>query len=79
MEASLAELESGKTAVVKRLAGGEEFRKRLASLNIRVGKVIRKVTSQPFNGPVIIEIDHTEASIGKRMAEKVIVEPLPQG
>jgi len=76
MEQSLLELESGKTAVVKRLAGGEEFRRRLASLNIRVGKVIRKVTAQPFSGPIIIEIDHTQATLGMRMAQKIFVEPV---
>lgn len=76
MEQSLFELEPGKEARIMRLAEGESFRKRLASLNIRIGKVIKKVAAQPFNGPIVIEIDNTEATLGMRMAEKIFVEPL---
>ncbi len=52
------------------------FRKKLASLNIRVGKTIRKITAQPLRGPVVIEIDNTQATIGMNMAKKIVVEPL---
>lgn len=75
MEITLFDLKSGKKATIKKLEGGVEFRKKLASLNIRVGKVIRKVTMQPFHGPVVIEIDNTEATIGMNMAKKIFVEP----
>ncbi|MCD6173658.1 MAG: ferrous iron transport protein A [Sulfurimonas sp.] len=76
MEITLFSLVSGKKATIKRLDGGEEFRKKLASLNIRVGKTIRKITQQPFQGPVVIEIDNTEATIGMKMAKKILLEPL---
>jgi len=76
MEITLFDLESGKKATIKRLEGGVEFRKKLASLNIRVGKTIRKITAQPLHGPVVIEIDNTEAAIGMDMAKKIVVVPL---
>ncbi len=76
MEITLFDLESGKKATIKRLDGGVEFRKKLTSLNIRVEKTIRKITAQPFHGPVVIEIDNTEAAIGMDMAKKIIVVPL---
>jgi len=76
MEITLFDLESGKKATIKRLDGGEEFRKKLASLNIRVGKTIRKITAEPLHGPVVIEIGNTEATIGMKMAKKIVVEPL---
>ena len=76
METTLFDLESGKEATITRLRGGEEFRKKLASLNIRVGKTIRKVTAEPFHGPVVIEIGNTEATIGMEMAKKIVVAPL---
>ena len=76
MEITLFSLVSGKKATIKRLDGGEEFRKKLASLNIRVGKTIRKITQQPFQGPVVIEIDNTEATIGMKMAKKILLELL---
>ena len=76
MEITLFDLESGKKATIKRLEGGIEFRKKLTSLNIRVGKTIRKITAQPLHGPVVIEIDNTEAAIGMNMAKKIVVVPL---
>ena len=73
MEITLINLKSGENAIITRLEGGEAFRKKLASLNIRVGKTIRKITEQPFDGPVVIGIDNTEATIGMNMAKKIIV------
>jgi ferrous iron transport protein A len=78
MEITLLELPSDKKAVIKRLDEGRTLQKKLALLNIRVGKVLRKVAEQPFHGPVVIEIDHTEATIGMHMAEKIVVEPLEE-
>ena len=76
METTLFDLKSGKEATITKLKGGEEFRKKLASLNIRVGKTIRKVTAEPFHGPVVIEIGNTKATIGMEMAKKIVVAPL---
>jgi len=76
MEITLFDLESGKKATIKRLDGGVEFQKKLTFLNIRVGKTIRKITAQPLHGPVVIEIDNTEAAIGMNMAKKIVVVPL---
>ena len=76
MEVSLFDLQTGQKAIIKRLKEGGMFRKKLASLNIRVGKTIRKITVQPLRGPVVIEIDNTEATIGMNMAKKIVVEPL---
>ncbi|MFK5926217.1 MAG: FeoA family protein [Desulfuromusa sp.] len=76
MEMTLFDLKSGKKATIKGLEGGEEFRKKLASLNIRAGKIIRKITAEPLHGPVVIEIDNTKATIGMKMAKKIVVAPL---
>ncbi|WP_415405581.1 FeoA family protein [Sulfurovum sp. CS9] len=76
MEITLFDLESGKKATIKRLDGGVEFQKKLTSLNIRIGKTIRKITAQPLHGPIVIEIDNTEAAIGINMAKKIVVVPL---
>jgi Fe2+ transport system protein FeoA len=75
---TLEELPSGRSVTIIGLDNGKSFRKKLASLNIRVGKRIRKVTEQPFHGPIVIEIDHTEVTIGRHMAQKILVEPLAE-
>jgi ferrous iron transport protein A len=74
MEISLLQAKSGKLVRIVRLQGGAEFQRKLASLNIRPGKKIRKITRQPFRGPVVIEIDNTQIAIGMGMAMKIIVE-----
>lgn len=76
MEITLFDLKSGEKATIKRLEEGDEFQKKLALLNIRTGKTIKKITAQPLHGPVVIEIDNTEATIGMQMAKKIVVEPL---
>jgi ferrous iron transport protein A len=76
MEITLFDLKSDEKATIKRLEGGTEFQKKLTMLNIRAGKIIRKVTVEPLHGPVVIEIDNTEVAIGMNMAKKIIVEPL---
>ncbi len=74
MEISLVRLGAGKRAKIKRIEGGIMFRRRAASLNIRVGKIIRKIVSEPFRGPVIIEIDNRRISLGRGMAMKIFLE-----
>ena len=74
MEISLLDLRSGKKAKLKRLDGGIEFQNKLASLNIRIGKTIKMIISQPLRGPVVIEIDGRRITIGRGMAMKIFVE-----
>ncbi len=70
----LSLLEPGKMVTIRKLDGGIEFQKKLSSLNIRVGKTIFIVTLLPFNGPVVIQIGNTKVSIGRGMAQHIIVE-----
>lgn len=71
---SLTELGVGKVAIVKRLEGGIGFQRRMASLGIRVGKTIRKITSGPLRGPIVVEVDGARVAIGRGMAAKIFVE-----
>ncbi len=73
-EENLSSLLEGKTAVIKKLLGNIEFQRQLASLNIRVGKEIKKITSQPWGGPIVIKIDNTSVSLGQGMAAKIMVQ-----
>ena len=74
MEISLLQLQIGKKAKIKRLEGGYSFQRKLASLNIRVGKTIKKIATQPLGGPIVIEIDNTEITLGVGMATKIFIE-----
>ena len=74
MEVSLLQLGIEKRAKIKRIEGGFAFQQKIASLNIRIGKMVRKITAQPFWGPVVIEIDNTKITLGRGMAMKIFVE-----
>ena len=74
MEQTLLELPIDCMAVIKKIKGGFMLRRRLATLNVRVGKTIKKITAQPFDGPIVLEIDNTKASLGSGMAAKIFVE-----
>jgi ferrous iron transport protein A len=52
------------------------WEKRFESMGIRKGKHIRKIASQPFGGPVVIEINGSKISLGRNIAAKIEVEVL---
>jgi len=71
---ALSELDIGKEAVIKQVEGGQEFQRRIASMGLRVGKTVRKTTSGPFNGLIVVEVDRASVAIGRGMAMNVFVE-----
>jgi len=75
---TLKDLETGKKAIVQDIIGGLGLQRRLESLNIRVGKTVRKVSSLPFHGPIIVEVDRAKIAIGQGMAGKILVEVIDE-
>jgi ferrous iron transport protein A len=73
MEKPVTYLETGKNAVILRLEGGYLFRKKMGAMGIREQKTIRLVAKHPFHGPVVVEVDGREMTLGRRMAEHIIV------
>ena len=66
-------LETGQSAVICRFEGGFHFRKKMWAMGIHEKKTIRLVAKHPFHGPVVIEVDGREITLGRRMAEHIIV------
>jgi len=73
---SLTKLKNGKNAKIIALKGGIGLNKNLESLNIRTGKQITKITSHPFSGPIIVNVENRAIAIGRGMAEKIFVEEI---
>ncbi|MFP3910241.1 MAG: ferrous iron transport protein A [Archaeoglobaceae archaeon] len=69
----LSELGSGREGVVTRLEGGQGFRHRVETMGIRIGKRIRVVAKHPW-GPIVVDIGGCQVTMGRGMANKVIVE-----
>jgi len=72
MEQPVTFLETGNTAVILRLEGGHWFQNKMSVMGIREQKTIRLVAKHPFNGPVVVEVDGREITIGRRMADHII-------
>ncbi|MDD4652079.1 MAG: FeoA family protein [Methanothrix sp.] len=52
------------------------WEKRFESMGIRKGGHIRKIASQPFGGPIVIEVSGSKMSFGRNIAAKIEVEVL---
>jgi len=73
MEQPITSLETGKTAIIIRLEGGYLFRKKMGDMGIRERKTIRLVAIHPFHGPIVVEVDGREITLGRGMAEHIII------
>lgn len=69
----LTELKEHDTATVTTLHGGCAFQQRLRSVGIREGKTIRMVASHPFSGPLVVEVDGKQITLGRGMAQRITV------
>ena len=69
----LPSLETGKKAVILRLEGGCLFQSKMGAIGIREQKTIRLVAKHPFHGPLVVEVDGREITLGRRMAAHIII------
>jgi ferrous iron transport protein A len=74
---SLIRVKAGEDRRVVRIVGGFGVIRKLNLLGIKEGKTIRKVSSQPMRGPVVIEVGGSQVAIGHGMARRIIVEGKP--
>jgi len=70
---TLVDLSVGRKAQVIELRGGWGMQRHLSSLGIRPGKVLRKITSQPMGGPIMVEVEGARVAIGRGMAARIII------
>ena len=71
---TLEQLANGKEAVIVQVDSGCGLKSRMCCLNIREGKIVKKIVSQPLSGPIIILMDNRQCAIGRGMAKKIFVE-----
>ncbi|MFH1404332.1 MAG: FeoA family protein [Candidatus Altiarchaeota archaeon] len=70
----LSELGVGKKATVRELQGGDQFKSKLKTMGLREGKQITVIAKEPAHGPVVVKIGNTTLTIGRGMADKILVE-----
>lgn len=76
MTQTLLDTEKGKEVKIVGSMGGQELQRKMESLNIRKGKHVKKVATQPLNGPVVISVDGQQIAIGRGICSKIHVEEL---
>jgi len=71
---TLADMDAGQSGTIAQVDGGHGITHRLASMGIRPGKAITKVSAMLMRGPVTIKIDNSQIALGHGMASKIHVE-----
>jgi len=72
--ASLVDLEAGESGVVEYIQGGYGLHGCLNALGIVVGKRITKVTPILIQGPVSVDVENVQVTIGFGMASRIMVK-----
>ena len=72
----LTYLSPTKKAKIINLEGGQVFQKKLRVMGIREGQIITIISKQPFRGPITVKIGSCQTTLGRGMANKILVEEL---
>jgi ferrous iron transport protein A len=70
----LTAMETGQIGKVVQIRGGRGMIGRLEVLGIRIGRELKKVSSQFMRGPVVLEVGNTQVAVGFGMADRILVE-----
>lgn len=72
MEKNLSQMKYAEKGRIKKI--DRSLRAQVAGMGIREGKQIEMMTKQPIKGPVVVSIDRANTSIGRGLADKIVVE-----
>ena len=64
----------GKWMRVAALEGGATLRARLTQYGLFEGDLVRVLRAAPLRGPLLVEVNGREIALGRRVAEKILVE-----
>ena len=70
---SLVDLEAGESGIVEYIQGGFGLHGCLTALGIAVGKKVAKVTPVLIQGPVCVDVENVQVTIGFGMASRIMV------
>ena len=72
MEKKLSQMKYEEKGKIKEI--DRSLRAQIAGMGIREGKEVKMMTKQPIKGPVVVNVDRANTSIGLGQADKIIVE-----
>ena len=71
---TLEKMDAGQRGTIMQVEGGLGVTRRLASMGLRVGKAITKVSAMLMRGPVTVRVDNSQIALGHGMAKKIHVK-----
>lgn len=74
MEKKLRDMKTLESGIILRFNGGMGFKRNLRTMGIREDKRIKVIARQPWGGPMVLQIEDRETTIGRKMADKIVVE-----
>jgi len=72
---TLSQMKDGQQGVVSAVEGGLNLSEKLTAMGIRPGKLITRFCSMYMRGPITIRIDNVQVSLGRGIADKILVVP----
>jgi DtxR family transcriptional regulator, Mn-dependent transcriptional regulator len=75
---ALSELKSGQSGKIQFIRGGHSVLQRLLDMGLTPGTKITLLKAAPFEGPIEISVRGSKLAIGRGIASKVFVDPLPK-
>jgi len=73
----LSELRPQDTATIDAIHAGQDLRRRLAGLGLRLGIRVRVMRQSPFNGPIQVRVGHTDLILRRADAAHIEVHGAP--
>ena len=72
----LTNLSQGGKARIVEVHGGHGFQRKLRVMGIREGQIISIISKQPLRGPITVAVGSCQMTLGRGMANKIIVEAI---
>lgn len=72
MEKKLSDMKFGERGIVKKIPG--DLRNYVTGMGLRLNKPVEISSKQPMKGPVVVSVGNSSISLGRNLAEKIIVE-----
>jgi len=74
MQIPITSLRAGSVAQITALLGqGCSFQRKLRTMGIREGKKLKVVAVHPFAGPLVLDIDGRQITLGRSIAQRIMV------
>lgn len=72
---TLNQLSPDATGVIEAIHAGQDLRRRLCGLGLRLGIRVRVIRHSPLNGPLQVRVGHTDLILRRTDAANIEVSP----